>query len=47
MHEYEVKMIVEGHNTKVKINAYSAGEAKSIAEDQYPNGRYLSCRRVD
>ena len=47
MHEYEIKMIVEGHNTKVKVQAYSGAEARSIAESQYPEGRYLSCRRVD
>ena len=35
MHEYEVRIIVEGHNTKVRVQAYSSIEAKRIALAQF------------
>jgi hypothetical protein len=35
MYTYEVRIIVEGRNTKVRVQAYTSGEATKIALAQF------------
>jgi len=48
MHTYEVRIIVEGHSTVVRIRAYSSGEATKIALAQYggTNARAIATNQV-
>lgn len=49
MHEYEVRLVVDGRSTRVRVYANSAGAARSLAESQYAgsNVRFVSTKRVD
>ena len=48
MAKYQVKLIVEGRNTKVEVEASSAGYAAKLAKELYSGNevRVLSTKRV-
>lgn len=48
MATYQVKLIVEGRNTKVEVEASCAGYAAKLAKEQYAGNdvRVLSTKRV-
>jgi len=44
---YECKLRVDGRITTTQVKASDAGQAKKLAQQQFPNATVLSVKKVD
>jgi len=47
LHSYECKLRVDGRITTTQVKASDAGQAKKLAQQQFPNATVLSVKKVD
>jgi hypothetical protein len=47
LHTYECKLRVEGRITTTQVKASDAGQAKKLAQQQFPGATVLSVKKVD
>jgi hypothetical protein len=47
LHTYECKLRVDGRITTTQVKASDAGQAKKLAQQQFPNATVLSVKKVD
>jgi hypothetical protein len=47
LHAYECKLRVDGRITTTQVKASDAGQAKKLAQQQFPKATVLSVKRID
>lgn len=47
LHTYECKLRVDGRITTTQVKASDAGQAKKLAQQQFPKATVLSVKKVD
>ena len=47
LHTYECKLRVDGRITTTQVKASDAGQAKKLAQQQFPKATVLSVKRID
>ena len=47
LHTYECKLRVDGRITTTQVKASDAGQAKKLAQQQFPGATVLSVKKVD
>jgi len=47
LHAYECKLRVDGRITTTQVKASDAGQAKKLAQQQFPKATVLSVKKVD